>query len=731
MKDFLKAVVYTSVFLVLFIPIMVTDSMFFPYITGKNFAFRILVEIALVSWFLLALLDKDYRPRFSWMAVFGGALLIVMFFANLFGEHPSTSFWSNYERMEGYVTLVHFYIYFIVLGSVFKTKTMWGYFLHTSLAVASYVAFYGLAQTSGLIEGARERVDSTLGNAAYMAIYMLFHMFILFFVSTRTKDWFVRGAYAIIFILFTYILLETGTRGTFLGLIGGVAVMSGYLIIFGRGYPEVRKVAIGAIMAVVFLAGGLVAFKDSDFIKESASLNRIASINLANDLGTRSTIWGMALEGVKERPILGWGQGNFNYIFNREFDPSLYAGEQWFDRVHNIFLDWLVAGGVLGFVAYFGIMLSAVYYLFWLPLFNKKENEEDEAFTVLERAILLGILAGYLIHNVVVFDNLVSYTFYAVILGLIHSRVATTIPALERMEFDKDVLVSIVSPLAIVTLAVVIYFVHVPGIMAAKDIIKAFSTQNIEQTFLEFESALDRGSFARQEIVEQLTQRAMNLARQPNVAPEIKQKYLAMAESEIAQMIEDKPGDTRLHVFYAGFYRSIGQQEKAKEQIDIARSLSPNKQSIMLEQGVVALSMNEPEAARDYFKDAWQLDERNDQARFFYAGSLLFTGEADKVLEVVSEEKFASFALNDFALSAAEQFRAIDILIKMLESRLATNPGNAQNYASLAFVFYREGDNEKAIEVLERGAAFVPDFAKTSVCFIDNIKAGNSPEEGC
>lgn len=731
MKDFLQAVAYASVFLVLLIPIMVTDSMFFPYITGKNFAFRILVEIGLASWFLLALLDVEYRPKFSWIAVSGGLLLIVMFFANLLGEHPASSFWSNYERMDGYVTLVHFYAYFILLGSLLRTKKMWGYFLYTTLAVASYVAMYGLAQTAGVIEGARDRVDSTLGNAAYMAIYMLFHIFILFFMATRTKDWFVRAFYGILFILFTYILLETGTRGTFLGLLGGIGVMAGYLVIFGRAYPEVRKVAAGLIFMVVILVGGLFTFKNSDFIQDSTALNRIASIDLSKDLGTRSIIWGMALEGVKERPLLGWGQGNFNYIFNEQFDPRLYAGEQWFDRVHNIFLDWLVAGGVLGFVAYFGIMISAVYYLFWRPMFRHNENNDYEAFTVLERAILLGILAGYLIHNVVVFDNLVSYTFYAVILGLIHSRVATSIPKVEEAKFDKDILVSIVTPLTIVTLAVTIYFIHVPGIMAAKDIIQAFTARDITTTFAEFQSALDRDSFARQEIVEQLTQKSISLARQGGVDPEVKQKYLTMADNEIADMVKEKPGDARIHVFYASFYRSAGEIDRAKEQIDIARSLSPNKPSVILEQGVVALSQNDYEAGRDYFKEAWELDERNDQALFFYAGSLFFTDESDKVLELVGEDKFAAFAQNDFALSAADQFKANDILIKMLESRVASQPTKAQNYASLAFVHYRVGNIDEAIKALEAGAKADPTFAESSECFINNIEDGNSPDEGC
>ena len=38
----------------------------------------------------------------------------------------------------------------------------------------------------------------------------------------------------------------------------------------------------------------------------------------------------------------------FNYLFNENYNPKMWAHEQWFDRAHNVFLDWLVATGLLG-----------------------------------------------------------------------------------------------------------------------------------------------------------------------------------------------------------------------------------------------------------------------------------------------------------------------------------------------------------------------------------------------
>ena len=54
-----------AVFLIPCLPLYVTPSMAFPYITGKNFAFRILVEFAAALWLGLIASNKEYRLRNS------------------------------------------------------------------------------------------------------------------------------------------------------------------------------------------------------------------------------------------------------------------------------------------------------------------------------------------------------------------------------------------------------------------------------------------------------------------------------------------------------------------------------------------------------------------------------------------------------------------------------------------------------------------------------------------
>ena len=49
MTTAVRYVVLGALFLIPFIPLYVANSLFFPFITGKGFAFRILVEVAVVG----------------------------------------------------------------------------------------------------------------------------------------------------------------------------------------------------------------------------------------------------------------------------------------------------------------------------------------------------------------------------------------------------------------------------------------------------------------------------------------------------------------------------------------------------------------------------------------------------------------------------------------------------------------------------------------------------------
>ncbi|MDE1874944.1 MAG: hypothetical protein KGH68_02670, partial [Patescibacteria group bacterium] len=61
----LKGITITGIFSVFIIPFIVPNYLFFPFITGKGFFFRVIVEIIFAVWLLLAMRDPAYRPKKS------------------------------------------------------------------------------------------------------------------------------------------------------------------------------------------------------------------------------------------------------------------------------------------------------------------------------------------------------------------------------------------------------------------------------------------------------------------------------------------------------------------------------------------------------------------------------------------------------------------------------------------------------------------------------------------
>jgi len=719
MKDIAKAIVFAGIFAIPFIVLFISNSLFFPFITGKNFAFRIIVEVIFAAWIILALYDVQYRPRFSWIIPSFLGLLGVMFVANHLGAHPATSFWSNFERMEGYVTLVHTFMYMIVLGSVMKTEKLWDRYFNTIISVAIILSLYAFAQLSGNIDIRQGgwRLDGTLGNSAYMAIYTLFLSFITLYMFLKTKSKGLKYGYGALMLLFVYLLIQTATRGTILGLVGGVFIMAVYVALFGKGSPALRSTAINGIIALLVIVGGFIAMKDTQFVQENRYLERVANISLS-EATNRLNIWSMAFEGVKERPILGWGQGNYNFVFNEHFRPEMHRQEAWFDRVHNIAMDWLIAGGVLGLLAYVSILFSALYYVVVRPFIRK----DDESFTVMEQGLLLGLLAGYVIHNTFVFDNIVSYIFYGTILAFIHSRVSTPITAVAEKKVDERIITQIVTPVVIVLFAGIVYVVNIPNIQAAGDVIKAFQTNDPNVMLSHFDKALSRNTFGKQEIREQLTQRGQTIVTSTQVPEEVRNRVAERIEQELLAQIDEKPGDARLHVFISAFYRTSGQFDKAREQLVISRELSPRKQLIIYEQGYTEIQSGNYEEALAFFKDAFELGPQFMDARVNYAIASIYAQELELFDElIVSEGEKRAFARSQLAIQAVYQAKMYPLLTEMFAIQIGEKPEDKQLRTSLAFVLNESGDPEGAIEVLKEAIEIIPSFESEANQFIESI----------
>jgi len=605
-KHYLRLIVLCGLFAVPFIPFLVSSSFFFPFITAKAFAWRIIVEIIFAAWVLLALLDASYRPKRSIILYSVLGFLIIIGLADLLGVAPIKSFWSNFERMEGFITLLHLGMFFIVISSVFSAEggsasggkeTMWKRWWNVSLAASFVMVLYSILQITGLktINQGGVRVDGTLGNAIYLAVYMLFHIFIAsLFMWREWKNVFLRWVYGLLIFAQAFILYYTATRGAILGLLGGLLVIA-VLNIWNKEDRFARRTSIAVLVGLVVLVGGFVAIKDAEFVQNSPVLSRFSSLT-TGELKTqgRYFVWPIALEGVKERPFLGWGQENFNYIFNEHYVPEMYRLEPWFDRAHNIFLDWAVAGGILGLLSYLALYVALLLSI-W----------KNISFSHTEKSILTGLIAAYFFHNFFVFDHLISYILFFSLLAYIHMRVPDSESQQEKRILPKNVLFFAL-PIVSVALLTVFYFVNVQPMLANTRLISALSTLQSEKidgslSASLFKSAYETSRLGRPEVVEQVAANAVAVLT-TDMAMEEKNAFFSFARDAVLKQAEDLSEDARYQLIAGSFLSTTGSFDEALIYLERASRLMPGKQIIYLEIANAFLNKGEKEKAIDVLK---------------------------------------------------------------------------------------------------------------------------------
>lgn len=653
-KILANAVVLAGFIVVPFIPfIILGQSTFFPFITGKNFAFRVVVEIMFSAWLVLAFIDPAYRLKKGYLLGAFVALVGIVTLSAIFGENPTKSFWSNFERMEGVVTYFHLLAYFVVASTVLTARDLWRPYLNLHLGAGVIMAVYGVLQWAGVLTVVQDgvRVNGTLGNAAYLGTYALFNIFLALFFLVRENfetTWGnVRMAvYGLIVLLQAFVLYHTATRGAMLGLIVGVGITTLLIAIFERERKGLRRGAIAALVAIALLIGGFMMVRDAQFVKDSPVLNRFAAISFTEQTTkSRFMVWNMAYQGFQEHPMLGWGMENFNYVFNKYYDPKMYNQEQWFDRAHNVFFDWLIAGGLPALLAYLALFVSALYYI-W--------RRTDE-LSVVEKSVLTGLLGGYFFQNLFVFDNITSLIYFGTILAYVEGMKGEqlTIDTATRTTDkntgsklkvesvrtkDGEDMTFMVSGSAVILAVVLIYMVNYNGFMQNTTLIRAMSErsqQGLSHNLDLFKDTLSYDSFGTSETREQLGQLAMNGFDRSKEVSDVQKQFMVLSGSELEKQAADLPQDARYQVFAGSYLSRMGDMEKALGYLEKASELSPNKQTILFELGSAYYSNKNFAKAEEIFKKAFELAPEYSQAESYYLQILTQNGkraEAEKIL---------------------------------------------------------------------------------------------------
>jgi len=718
-------------------------NLFFPYITGKNFTFRILVEILTACYVLLAIHVPKYRPRASLIMWAFGLLVVWMAISTAASVDPIKSFWSNFERMDGYITTIHLFALFVISGAVLTADAwwensfvvvVWASVLQGLYAVMQAYHIFGLSPSSQ--SGAR--ADTTFGNATYLAVYMLFSFFITLYLMLRTpiNSWArrtfgkptVMTLYAIALLLQFLGVYYTESRGPLLGLIGGLIIAAIYIALYTRGgqWQTLRKVSLWGLGVVVVLTLVFIGIKNTSFIQKSGTLSRLASISLTDKTtDSRFLLWGEAWQGFKQSPktiFLGWGQENFSYVFNEYYNPNMYDQEQWFDRAHNQFIDMTIDGGLPAGLLYIALFLLAA----WSIIKSRLE--------VPEQAVFLGLLAGYAFNNLFVFDNLTSYLFFIAILAFAHGLSEKKPHGWMFMSRPLgDRAVAIAAPIAIVVLVWGGWALNGPGIARAKTLIDALTpvdatgaAKDPSVNLAEFKSALADGPLGYQETVEQLFQfSSNNIAQSTTISPDVKQQAYTLTQQAGDAMLAQRKGDARLELFYGVFLDQVGQYQAALAHLQNAIADSPKKQQILFEIGATYLAAGDNKDALPPLKEAYEETPQYDQALLYYATALYYNGDTTDADALLIKQYGTVNVDQQQILQAYFATKMYSRLEAIYNARVAKDPTDIQSAVAEAVLrYFVTGNKAVGIAALNALIKANPSVATQIQSFIDQINAG-------
>ncbi len=728
------------------LPLYVANSNYFPFITGKGFAFKILVEIAFVLWVVVVLRERgsvspdshqDSFPRLNAITISVTVFTLVALLADLLGLNPLRSIWSNFERMEGWILIVHLWMYFMTLAHIFGSKESarknFHIFLMIVLGSAAISAFHGLFQFFGWLpthQGAT-RVDASLGNSAYMAVYMLMNAGISTYMTyahaIKKNSRILLSVYITATVLFSFVLFQTATRGTILGWIGALLLGCGVYALWGRkenGQSNLSRGIAAGVIALTLIFGILFYFnRNAEWIQKNNVLGRLATISLTETKGqARGYVWPMAVKGVFESPktaLLGLGQENFNYLFNSHYNPKMWSQEQWFDRAHSVFLDWLVAGGLLGLLSYLALYgLSLVYVI-------------RSKFSIGEKSALIATFVGYGIHNIFVFDNQTSYVMFFTLLAFVSAHhggrmIWRSHKLSENSKVWRDYAII---PVLTLALLVSLYFVNIRIIRANTTLIDALQScgKDNSASHAAFTKALKIDSTtANQEIREQLTSCAGSIIRSNVIPLDVKEKFYTLTKDEITRQITETPYDARAYIIGGTFFNRINDFPSALPLLTKAHELSPQKQSISLELVGYYIATGDVKSALSLAEETYNLAQDNSFSRITYISTLIMADQEKKARDMFASQYPQDF-LDQRVLSVYSFKKNYPAVIAAYKQLIPQSPDNPQYYGSLAATYVANKQPYEAVQTLKILIEKVPEAKAQVTEFIKQIESGKNP----
>ena len=243
------------------------------------------------------------------------------------------------------------------------------------------ITTFSLVPYSLIYEGKIRKVLSVFGSPAAMTSALCVMPPLLLYGMQQATGWGKRlllgSALASVLagVFFNYV------RGGWLGALLGIAV----LITFSRELRRVFLSSLPVILVVALLLSGIA------LINPNAVESRLTS---EQPIAYRLTALNLALNMVRQSPLVGVGYENYGPIAIRQFGWDPHGLESRMPSTHNTFIYVLVSAGVLAFLPFLWLYigLAARGYHYWRRNLAPQGRPTQRSLV----AVLWATLAAYL-----------------------------------------------------------------------------------------------------------------------------------------------------------------------------------------------------------------------------------------------------------------------------------------------------------------------------------------------
>lgn len=738
----------TKLFLLLslvVVPFVKMDSLFYPFTSGKAFFFRFFVLLALLGWAFLMIKNRKFRLKFNILVIAFVLYITALFVTGLFSIDIAHSFFSNFERSDGIFQFIFFFIYFLMMFSVFRTKKDWQFLIFTFLLLGLILSIYSWVNYKE-----QPRLYAFFGNPSYFGAFLLVA---IGFAAVMIKYSFdsISGLLAhkatkailiVLTLFFSLTLFYTGTRGCYAGLASAFLLFILLTVFFLRRNKKliIPLVSLAGISLIILVS--IFVFADHSFIKNNGILSRITDLREFNSLPSiqeRLSVWNIAVKGFKDKPVFGWGPENFGPVFNKYYDYQVGLNEPWFDKAHNQFLEVLATGGIVLFSSYLFLIFSVFYLIFKI---TKKER--------ILGIISASVYSGYLIQGMFLFDTFAMYLPLFTFLAFISFEYQRNYPKEEEKERVKmapslKVLIGIFILIVFSLIYSTAWLPYRANSLALGSYL-AIREADFEKSKVLFEESLEYDtpfsfSSVRKMVPWEILPVLFSIREEvtsDQIRPDLKELYKAFVV-EMEELRGARPYDPQIYYVLGLIYRLGGEHlyeedlAKAEEVFEESLNYSTLRADYYNEYAKVLLAEQKYEQAKELVKEYAQKSGRNDPFVFITLGHIGYNqGDYKDAMENYEKAREKGYRFseiegeyNRYLLTAQElsDYQKItDMALEYLEKKelVLTKANLAKTYYNVAVGYMSLEKKEEAKEFFYKALELDDSFEKYKSIF-DNL----------